>query len=160
MCINLSERYSTESSISQVYFYGSLSGNFSIEKSSDGVNFTDGASPTNVPGREPLVLTYPALDSLIFSFGAAPPSPNNGINPGIDPEEYLTILFDGNFNSVFNALNNGDLIIGLRVIGIGGGDAPDGGKSDGFLSVPIPATVWIFGAGLLGLVGIRRKLKS
>ena len=26
--------------------------------------------------------------------------------------------------------------------------------------VPIPATVWILGAGLLGLVGIRRKLKS
>ena len=26
--------------------------------------------------------------------------------------------------------------------------------------VPIPATVWIFGAGLIGLVGIRRKLKS
>ena len=26
--------------------------------------------------------------------------------------------------------------------------------------VPIPATVWMFGAGLMGLVGIRRKLKS
>jgi len=26
--------------------------------------------------------------------------------------------------------------------------------------VPIPATVWIFGAGLMGIVGIRRKLRS
>jgi hypothetical protein len=26
--------------------------------------------------------------------------------------------------------------------------------------VPIPATMWIFGAGLVGLVGIRRKLRS
>jgi hypothetical protein len=26
--------------------------------------------------------------------------------------------------------------------------------------IPIPSTVWIFGAGLIGLVGIRRKLRS
>ena len=32
--------------------------------------------------------------------------------------------------------------------------------SDHVGPVPIPATVWIFGAGLMGLVGIRRKLKS
>ena len=27
-------------------------------------------------------------------------------------------------------------------------------------TVPIPATAWLFGAGLLGLVGIRRKLRT
>ena len=32
-------------------------------------------------------------------------------------------------------------------------------KVDNF-PVPIPATAWIFGAGLVGLVGIRRKLRS
>ena len=26
--------------------------------------------------------------------------------------------------------------------------------------VPIPATVWIFGAGVIGLFGIRRRLRS
>jgi hypothetical protein len=26
--------------------------------------------------------------------------------------------------------------------------------------VPIPSTVWIFGAGVIGLFGIRRKLRS
>ena len=30
----------------------------------------------------------------------------------------------------------------------------------GAAPIPIPATVWIFGAGLVGLVGIRKKLKS
>jgi len=34
------------------------------------------------------------------------------------------------------------------------------GNPDGLAPVPIPATVWIFGAGLVGLVGIRRKLRS
>jgi hypothetical protein len=31
---------------------------------------------------------------------------------------------------------------------------------DDVAPVPIPATVWLFGAGLVGLVGIRRKLRS
>jgi hypothetical protein len=27
-------------------------------------------------------------------------------------------------------------------------------------TTPIPATVWLFGAGILGLFGIRRKMKN
>ena len=37
----------------------------------------------------------------------------------------------------------------------------DVGMDDLFIqAVPIPGTVWIFGAGLVGLVGVRRKLSS
>ena len=34
------------------------------------------------------------------------------------------------------------------------------GDPDGFAAIPIPATVWIFGAGVIGLFGIRRRLRS
>jgi len=38
-------------------------------------------------------------------------------------------------------------------------DSEDGSEK-WLTAVPIPSTVWIFGAGLIGLVGIRRKIKK
>lgn len=33
-------------------------------------------------------------------------------------------------------------------------------RPDGLTAVPIPAAIWLFGAGLVGLVGVRRKFKK
>jgi len=54
--------------------------------------------------------------------------------------------------------SNGTYLSAVHVQGI---PLEDGTTTSGWLgAVPIPATVWIFGAGLIGLVGIRRKIRN
>ena len=57
------------------------------------------------------------------------------------------------FNDVINELGDGRLRIGMHVINF------DGGGSESFVNnpVPVPAAIWLFGSGLLGLVGIARR---
>ncbi len=67
---------------------------------------------------------------------------------------YLTIMGTGNpFD--FYATNAGPGILGIytgaHVQGIG-----LGGSQSGWATVPIPPTVWLLGAGLLGMIAIRR----
>jgi len=135
------------SSISEIYFYGNescLTGNFSPSNKVNGVSFDTPAIPRDLPA-------WNSTLSRLFSTDADNPAPKKGINPG----ESFTIGYTGEFNDVIRYLDSGELIIGLHVISIDGND----GKSDSFVSqVPIPAAAWMFGAGLIGLVGIRRKL--
>lgn len=86
----------------------------------------------------------------------APVQPN-----GINPNEQLIIVFDYassyNMASIFNALDNGSMRIGLHVQGFASGG------SESFLNtpgnpVPEPATMLLFGAGIAGIAGmVRRK---
>jgi len=121
------------------------------------VDFQEEANPPNLSGWNnadpPFVPT-----TAFFSTQADNPAPKKGVNPG----EWLGIKFDLQvgltFDDVLTELKNGDLRIGLHVT------AFDLGESESFInnpistSIPIPATVWMFGAGLAGLIGIRRKL--
>ena len=34
------------------------------------------------------------------------------------------------------------------------------GDNDNVAPVPVPAAFWLFGSGLIGLIGLRRRLKS
>jgi len=56
-------------------------------------------------------------------------------------------------------LSAGTIILGLD----DGGAGPDGDYDDHILAfrpVPVPGAIWLFGAGLFGLVGFRRKLMN
>jgi len=81
----------------------------------------------------------------------------NGVNPG----EYLGITFSlqsgGTFADVISELTTGDLRVVIHVHGFD----PSGG-SESFVNnpVPVPAAIWLFGSGLLGLVGIARRKRS
>lgn len=142
--------------ISEIYFDdGSLLGIAElIDKNSGGdpgVDFDEGANPPNLPNWDNAVPPFIATAS--FSSQANNPAPQKGVDPG----EYLGIIFNlqtgRNFDDVINDLSTGDLRIGLHVTNF------ELGESESFINiVPIPATVWIFGAGILGLFGIRRKL--
>jgi hypothetical protein len=41
-----------------------------------------------------------------------------------------------------------------------GGEVPDPDSAFGGTVVPVPAAVWLFGSGLLGLVGVARRKKQ
>jgi len=149
-------------SISEVYFDdGSLLGIAELideghAGGDSGVDFEPGANPSNLPSGNNAVPLFEATAN--FSSQASNPAPDWGVNPG----EYLGILFNINseqseqtFDNVITELNSGALRIGLHVT------AFELGESESFINtVPIPATAWMFGAGLVGLIGIRRKLVS
>jgi hypothetical protein len=147
------------SSITDAYFdNGSLLGlAFLIdadEGSGDpGVDFTQGASPGDLPGGNNASPAFVATAG--FTADSDPPTQPNGVNPG----ETLGIVFDlqggGTFADVLSELASGELRIGIHVQGFGTGG------SESFVNnpIPIPAAVWLFGSGLLGLAAVaRRKL--
>lgn len=148
-------------SIAEVYFDdGSLFGIAElIDKDNTGhpgVDFEPGANPPNLPNGDTVVPPFVATAS--FSSQANNPAPKKGVNP----DEWLGIKFDlqtgRTFDDVLGDLSEGDLRIGLHVT------AFDLGESESFINnataIPIPASVWMFGAGLIGLIGIRRKFVS
>ena len=80
---------------------------------------------------------------------------------GVDPSGGLPLLVD-------TVVSAGDYTPGQQ--GIGGSPMPDGpliGSNINFdvtsltvTSVPVPAAVWLFGSGLLGLMGVARRRRT
>ena len=109
-----------------------------------GVEFTESASPPNLPG-----FNFAAA----FSADSAPPVVANGVNPG----EFLNIIFEGDWSDIIAALQNSLFIVGIHVQGF------DGGGSESFVnSVPDADIMILLGPALLGLglLGRRRSERT
>lgn len=147
-------------SITRVYFDdGALLGIAELT-SSDGVLFSQDASPPDLPGGEAMGFQV----TQGFLAGSDPAVEPNGVGPG----EWLGVLFnlkDGmTFSDVTSALTlgttqggvDGSLRIGMHVQGF------EGGWSESFVNVPAPAAVLsgIIGLGLVGVLQRRRFCAS
>lgn len=134
------------SSITDVYFDdGTLLGIATVTYSA-GVNFSQGASPGNLPGGN---LATPAFVTTAgFSADSNPPTEANGVDAA---NEWLTITFNlingKTFNDTIAALASGELRIGLHVQAIG-----QTGGSDSYINNPNP--IPLPGAALLGALGL------
>lgn len=142
------------SSITDAYFDdGSLLG-LSLITNGPGVSFSQDASPPNLPGGNNV--SPPFQVTAGFLADSNPPAQPNGVNPG----EWLKITFDlqsgRNFADVITELTDGSLRIGIHVQGFASGG------SESFVNspVPLPAAVWLFGSGLLGLGAFARWRKN
>ena len=146
------------SSITGVYFDdGSLLGVSSLIDADDGVggdpgvDFSLGAEPMDLPGGN--TATPPFQTTIGFLADSDPPVEPNGVNPG----EWLGIVFDlqgsQSFGDLVADLTDGSLRVGLQVQGF------YYGGSESFINnpVPVPAAIWLFGSGLLGLIGVMRR---
>ena len=125
---------------------GTLLGISSIDNSDPGVSYSEGANPANLPGYSP---------SASFSADNDP-----GAIWGIQAGESLGITFDllagVTFADTLAALGTGELIIGIHAKGLGAG-LDDEYSESLITAVPVPAAVWLFATGLIGLAGVARK---
>ena len=142
------------SSVTDVYFDdGSLLGLSQITDG-PGVSFSQYASPPNLPGGNNV--NPPFQVTAGFLADSNPPVQPNGVNPGEWLKIYFSLQSGGTFNDVINELGDGRLRIGIHVQGF----TSSGSESLVNLPAPVPAAMWLFGSGLLGLVGIARRNKK
>ena len=115
-----------------------------------GVDFSLGASPGNLPSANDADPDFVA--SMGLSADSDAPVQPNGVNPGETLGILLNIVAMQDFNKVITDLISGELRVGIHVQGFG-----DGGSESFVSTVPLPAAVWMLGAGLVGLITFGRK---
>ena len=135
------------SSITATYFDdGSLLGIASIDDSEIGVEFTEMATPHDLPSGNSV--SPPFVTTASFSADSDSPAYHNGVNPG----ETLGVLFDLQagmiYDDVLDDLNTGALRIGMHVQGF------EDGSSESFVNNGPPPRIPAPGAVLLGGIGV------
>lgn len=145
---NLSEIYIDDSDTLALTF------GFIRDSISGTTDFIRGANPSNLPGAVNLDPDFEADPNL--SVEAENGQQKWGVNASND---ILGIVYDVSpsisiMSGIANALASGDLRVGLHVRSI------NNGTSDAYVNgspVPEPATLLLFGTGIIGLAGAARR---
>jgi hypothetical protein len=142
------------SNIAEIYFDDNNLLSFNSFVTQTGTNYALGGTPPNLPGGNSITPAFSANTALTVSANPGPPA--NGINAATDVLTVSYNLLNGaTFTDLVDALNSGDLRLGLHVRSIGENE-----DSDSFVSevvIPLPTTAGLAGLGLAGLAVRRRR---
>ena len=137
------------SSITDVYFDDGVLLSIAMITGSAGVDFSEGASPPNLPGGAPIGF------SATFALDSDPPAQPNGVNPTETLAVLMNLTAGSTFADVLADLGDGTLRIGIHVQGFATGG------SESFVHqspVPGPHAAILFLAGTaLAAHSIRRR---
>lgn len=142
------------SAISEIYFDdGSLLA-LSTVIDGPGVIFSPDANPPNLPGGENAVPPFQVTEGFLAE--ALPSPADNGVGPLEWVKIQFTLQGSQTIDDVIAELTDGDLRIGVHVIGF----ASTGSES--FINVPVPepTTGLMIGFGLLGMACRRRSVTT
>lgn len=150
------------SSITDVYFddRGSLFSSIHRIHNSDGVSFSPGASPGNLPGGNNL--QDPFQTTLGLNADSDPPVQKNGVNPGEVLRITMNLASGKTFSDVIAGLNSAALRVGLHVQGFANGGSESfvnttPSNPDGPPVVPEPTGLALAGIALGGVLLRRRR---
>jgi hypothetical protein len=134
-------------SITDVYFHAPSFTSISTIVNGPGVNYTAGATPSNLPGGNSISPAF--VTTLGLSADSAPPPVANGVQPG----EWLTIVLNlapaKSYNDIISELDGGIAArVGIHV------QSFQNGQSESFVT-PAPGAVALVGLG--GLMAARRR---
>ena len=153
------------SSITDVYFDDRNSVFSSIRRihNSDGVSFSQGAAPGNLPGANNLL--DPFQTTLGLNADSDPPVQINGVNPGEVLGITLNLASGKTFWDVISGINNEILRVGLHVQGFANGGSEsfvnvNPTNPDGPPIVPEPTGLALAGIALGGVLISRRRSKK
>jgi hypothetical protein len=139
-------------SICDVYFQGGVISGIASIVNGPGVDFSEIASPPDLPGGKDITPKFEAT----FSADSNPPAQPNGVNPG----ETLAIVFNllpaKTFSDVILSLNTDRLRVGIHVQGYASGGSESYVNGDR-IPVAEPGLLSVGLAGLAGLAVIRRR---
>jgi len=137
--------------LSEVYFDDGSLLTLSTVIDGPGVDFEPDANPPDLPGGQNAVPPFQVTEGFLAQ---SVPSPEMN---GAGPTEWVAIEFTlqggQTIADVIADLTDGDLRIGIHVIGFASGG------SESFINTPIPepGTAALVGGGLLGLASLRRR---
>ncbi|MBW8002337.1 MAG: PEP-CTERM sorting domain-containing protein [Planctomycetes bacterium] len=137
------------SAVSHIYFYEDLFQSLRSIENGEGVSFSEGANPSNLPAAN--LLTEIALDEPSYVISADSPAPFNGINSGQSLGIILDLKAGYTYENVISAFDNRQMFVGARIISL-----PDG-SSEAAAAIPEPATVVLLAIGSFALL---RKPKN
>jgi hypothetical protein len=155
--IKFTNNVGIQSSVSEIYFDDRYAFPFaSIEPTlfQNGTAFTGGgANPSNLPGAGNVMPTFQA--TTIFSADAVG-NPSNGISAASDwLDMHFTLVGGKSFQDVIDALNTGNLRIGLHVSSIGPTENSDSFVNNPPVVIPLPPAAWAGISCMLGLATVR-----
>ncbi|SKA72550.1 hypothetical protein SAMN02745704_00434 [Paucidesulfovibrio gracilis DSM 16080] len=156
-------RNTGDGAITAIYFdWGAMAGLFgdpsNVDDSLPGVTYTDSqgdwysATPWNMPGGAGLD------DPFVADFGLGPQHRGGVPNNGIGEAEFLSVTWNLaglDFQTLLNAMNNGEIRVGLHVQSLA-----DGSSASGISATPIQGTLLLLSSGLLGLLVFRHRTRD
>ena len=137
--------------ITEVYFDGATT-QLGAYISSDPM-WNEVTNPSNLPSQNTALPPFVTDFSIDSDFtGQTPDAP---IVAGGELDIIFNLLGGTMLSDLIDAINNGDLRLGLHVRSI---DLGTGDSSESFVSnVPVPAAIWMLGTGILAMIGFSRR---